>query len=214
MEISQRGYSFNKDHNQIAEIKKDLTIRPFIKGSPIQLNTTYPVYRESSKKIYVPRIYGISKFGEPDTYKFKNIEQINISFNGNLRECQVNATDAYLENVCEETGGCGLIEKGCGKGKTVDGLFIIHKLKVKTLIIVHKEFLLNQWIDRINQYLPTAKIGKIQGQNIDIDGKDIVIGMLQSISMKDYPPQTFSSFGLTIVDEVHHISSEIGRAHV
>ena len=68
---------------------------------------------------------------------------------------------------------------------------------------------MNQWIERIDQFLPGAKIGKIQGQIIDIDGKDIVIGMLQSLSMKEYPSTTFDSFGLTIIDEVHHISSEV-----
>ena len=39
--------------------------------------------------------------------------------------------------------------------------------------------------------------------------KDIVIGMLQSLSMKEYPEDMFNSFGLTIVDECHHISSEV-----
>ena len=68
---------------------------------------------------------------------------------------------------------------------------------------------MNQWIERINKYYPTAKIGKIQGQIIDIEGKDIVLGMLQSLSMKDYPPSLFDSFGFTIIDEVHHISSEV-----
>jgi len=92
---------------------------------------------------------------------------------------------------------------------TVLSLNIISKLKKKTFIIVHKEFLMNQWIERIQQFLPKAKIGKIQGQIIDIDNKDIVIGMLQSISMKDYPSTIFESFGLTIIDEVHHISSEV-----
>lgn len=92
---------------------------------------------------------------------------------------------------------------------TVLSLNIISQLKKKTFIIVHKEFLMNQWIERINQFLPNAKIGKIQGQIIDIENKDIVIGMLQSISMKDYPASIFSDFGLTIIDEVHHISSEV-----
>ena len=68
---------------------------------------------------------------------------------------------------------------------------------------------LNQWIERIEQFLPTAKVGKIQGQVIDIEGKDIVIGMLQSLSMKEYPAAMFECFGLTIVDECHHISSEV-----
>jgi superfamily II DNA or RNA helicase len=68
---------------------------------------------------------------------------------------------------------------------------------------------MNQWIERIQQFLPKARVGKIQGQIIDIDDKDIVIGMLQSLSMKEYPASTFDSFGLTIIDEVHHISSEV-----
>jgi len=89
------------------------------------------------------------------------------------------------------------------------GLYIASQLKKKTLVIVHKEFLMNQWIERIQQFLPNAKIGKIQGQVIDIEGKDIVLGMLQSLSMKDYPSSLFDSFGLTIIDEVHHISSEV-----
>ena len=92
---------------------------------------------------------------------------------------------------------------------TAMGLYIAAKLKKKTLVIVHKSFLLNQWIERINEFVPNARVGKIQGQIIDIEGKDIVIGMLQSLSMKNYPASMFDSFGLTIVDECHHISSEV-----
>jgi len=92
---------------------------------------------------------------------------------------------------------------------TVLSLNIISRLKKKTFIIVHKEFLMNQWIERIQQFLPKARVGKIQGPIIDIDDKDIVICMLQSLSMKEYPASTFESFGLTIIDEVHHISSEV-----
>lgn len=92
---------------------------------------------------------------------------------------------------------------------TAMGLYISAALKKKTLVIVHKSFLLNQWIERITEFVPNAKVGRIQGQIIDIEGKDIVIGMLQSLSMKNYPASMFDSFGLTIVDECHHISSEV-----
>lgn len=92
---------------------------------------------------------------------------------------------------------------------TVLSLNIIAALKKKTLVIVNKEFLMNQWIERIGEFLPNARVGKIQGQIIDIEDKDIVLGMLQSLSQKDYPASTFSTFGLTIIDEVHHISSEV-----
>ena len=96
-----------------------------------------------------------------------------------------------------------------GAGKTVIATDIISKLKKKTLIIVHKDFLLRQWKERIEQFLPDAKIGLIQGPTIDIEDKDIVIGMLQSLSMKDYEPAIFKEFGFTIVDEAHHISAEV-----
>jgi hypothetical protein len=91
---------------------------------------------------------------------------------------------------------------------TVMALNIVSLLKKKTLIIVHKEFLMNQWIERIDEYLPGAKVGKIQGPTFDIEGKDIVLGMVQTLYDKEYPPEAFSSFGLTIIDEVHRIGSE------
>ena len=91
---------------------------------------------------------------------------------------------------------------------TVMALKIISNLKKKTLIIVHKEFLMNQWIERIAEFLPGANVGKIQGQVFDIDGKDIVIGMVQTLYDKEFHPDAFSTFGLTIIDEVHRIGSE------
>jgi hypothetical protein len=91
---------------------------------------------------------------------------------------------------------------------TVMSLKIISLLHKKTLILVHKEFLMNQWIERIDEFLPGAKIGKIQGNVCEVQGRDIVIGMIQSIYNKEYPGNTFSSFGLTIIDEVHRIGSE------
>jgi superfamily II DNA or RNA helicase len=91
---------------------------------------------------------------------------------------------------------------------TIMALNIISLLKKKTIIIVHKEFLMNQWIERIADFLPGARVGKIQGQVFDIDNKDIVIGMIQTLYDRDFPPNAFSSFGLTIIDEVHRIGSE------
>ena len=102
---------------------------------------------------------------------------------------------------------------------TVMALKIISLLRQKTLIIVHKEFLMNQWIERIGEFLPKAKVGKIQGPTFDIEGKDIVLGMLQTLYDRDFSNvgqnisqsninNPFSSFGLTIIDEVHRIGSE------
>ena len=92
---------------------------------------------------------------------------------------------------------------------TALSLFIASKFKLKTLVIVHKTFLLNQWKDRIKEFMPNAKIGTIQQKTVDTEDKDIVIGMLQSISMKDYAMTTFDCFGMLIIDECHRISSKV-----
>jgi hypothetical protein len=84
---------------------------------------------------------------------------------------------------------------------TTMAINIICELKKKALIIVHKEFLLDQWKERIMQFAPGARIGFIKGPTIDIKNKDIVIGSLQSLSMKEYPEDTFKDFGGVIIDE-------------
>ena len=91
---------------------------------------------------------------------------------------------------------------------TIMALKIISVLQKKTLILVHKEFLMNQWIERIADFLPGARVGKIQGQTFDVENKDIVIGMIQTLYDKEFPANAFSSFGFTIIDEVHRIGSE------
>ena len=94
---------------------------------------------------------------------------------------------------------------------TVMGLKIAKELGVKTLILIHKDFLKNQWEERIKEYLPDARIGYIQGKTLDIHRKDIVLAMIQSLSDprkdKDYPANLFESFGLVIADECHHLAA-------
>ena len=214
--LGQKGYTIPKSElsqEQISTIKKDLSIKPFVPGAPkTNINVTFPAYRESPLKLYVPHYYGVEHFGEPRTLKIKDGDPLNekVQFSGSLRDkIQITTSDTYVDHVTKKGYGGGLIELACGMGKTVIGLNIISRLRKKTLIIVHKEFLMNQWIERIEQFLPEAKVGKIQGSKIDSDEKDIVIGMLQSLSMKEYESSVFDSFGLTIIDEVHHISSEV-----
>jgi superfamily II DNA or RNA helicase len=91
---------------------------------------------------------------------------------------------------------------------TVLAIFLAHILKLKTLIIVHQEFLQDQWIERFKMFTD-ATIGTIRGTIIDILNKDVVIGMLQSISIKEYEDDVFKDFGLVIYDEVHHFGSRV-----
>jgi superfamily II DNA or RNA helicase len=92
---------------------------------------------------------------------------------------------------------------------TILGLYLVTQLKKKAIIIVHKTFLLNQWVERIATFIPSARVGIIQQNKIQVEDKDIVIGMLQSISMKDYHENTFKEFGFAIYDECHHLGAEV-----
>lgn len=342
--IGKKGYSIPKKNlsiEQQTKIRSDLNVKPFAPPNSIQQPKSFSIYRESPKKLYVPRFYGFKEFGIPERNDLSEGEDIDITFNGSLRPYQEKIIDAYMKET--STTGCGLLEVPCGRGKclgydtpvlmadktvksvqdikdgefvmgdnwtarcvmgvhsgndqmytiyqtqginysvnsahiltlydtytnkvidipllrlvkgnetkidrykgikklecgdyefstitirkgekdtyygfmvggnhryllgdttvthnTVMALNIISKLQKKTLVIVHKEFLMNQWIERIEQFLPDARVGRIQGPIVDIEDKDIVIGMLQSLSMKDYSSNAFDSFGLTISDE-------------
>jgi superfamily II DNA or RNA helicase len=105
--------------------------------------------------------------------------------------------------------GGGIINLSTGSGKTIVSLYIIAKYKLKSLIIVNTVELLNQWSLSIEKFLPDAKIGIIRGDKFD-KKSDICIGMIQTISMrKEYTKEMFSDFGITFIDECHHLSSEV-----
>ena len=207
--LGPKGYTIYKeclDGKEQRLLKDELNVRPYIPKAPVQ-PPSYPVFRESHLKYYLPRYYGLKNYGAAEEDRLPVGTDIQLTFQGDLRDYQINIVEIYKKSALSVGGG--LLEIPCGRGKTVIALKIIAVLKKKTLVVVHKGFLLNQWIERIEQFLPGAKVGRIQGQIIDIEGKDIVIGMLQSLSMKEYPETLFESFGLTIVDECHHISSEV-----
>ena len=215
--LTDRGYAIIKDMYPFKDVQRcrdELNVKPFVHNAYNDKEVLpYPIYLESSKKIYVPKHYGLEHFGEPNIIKIKKGHKSDIAFKGSLRDKQKPVVKSFLatckNDSFKDNSMGGIISVPCGWGKTIMALYIISKLKRKTLIVVHKEFLLNQWIERIHEFLPDASIGIIQGSKIDIKGKDIVLGMLQSLSQKDYPKNLFKDFGLTIVDECHHIAAEV-----
>lgn len=200
MFLGPKGYTIPKElltPTQHHELRRKLT---FTIRQEYGDDKEFKAWRESPHKFYVPRFYG-TVYGDVPS-RIAEGKDIQLDFHGSIRPEQVGAVDAFL------AAKCGLLELPCGFGKTIVALHLIHRVGKKTLVIVHKEFLLEQWIERIHEFLPQATIGRIQGDTMDVD-KDIVIGMLQSISMKTYPKEIFDGFGFTIIDETHHIAAEV-----
>ncbi len=104
--------------------------------------------------------------------------------------------------------GSGVLSLPCGYGKTTVALAIAAKLGLRTMIIVHKEFLMNQWIERIKQFCPGASIGIVQKNKLQVDC-DFVIAMLQSLCFKEYTLEHFESIGTLFIDEAHHICAAV-----
>lgn len=216
--IGKKGYTIPKkllNNNELDNIKNDLFMKPFVPIKTKDDPNPFPAYRENNNKIYIPRFYGIKKYGLPDKSEIAEGENISVNFVKELRDYQKKIINIYTDyvntpivNNSNITGNGAILEVFTGRGKTVMALDIISKISKKTLIIVHKEFLMNQWIERINEFLPSANIGKIQASVCDVKDKDIVIGMLQTLHSKTFEDDLFSQFGLTIIDEVHRIGSE------
>ena len=199
--------------DEIAYIKNKLTVKPFIHEDFNDIAESFKVFRETKFKLYIPPYFGINNLPWKYEYKFnKGLAAPNLVFNGQLREYQISGIKTILEYYQKQNSNAqasGLLKVGCGWGKTVGALYVASILKLKTLVVVHKDFLIGQWKERIEQFIPTAKIGIIQANKFDIEDKDIVFGMLQSLSLKYYPKDVFADFGFTIYDECHHLGAKM-----
>jgi superfamily II DNA or RNA helicase len=207
MALTIHGYRIPKPENP-HHIKGVLTVKPYIPTCFVkpQFVPRYKVFQESEEHLYIPKHYGIQQYGPP-TVTTRDVPQTEArywNFTGSLRPIQMPVVDSFLKPEPHD----GIISLQTGGGKTVCALYIASQLRLPTIVLVHNTFLRDQWLERIAAFLPSARIGRVQGDVVDLENKDIIVAMLQSLSMKDYPPQTFKSIGLVIVDECHHIASE------
>jgi superfamily II DNA or RNA helicase len=209
MALTLHGYRLSKASHDIPALRKRLTVKPVIPPVFVPSNRVpkYPIYFESEDYFYVPKTFGIQQFGQPaeTTRDVLPTDSKYWEFKGVLRPQQEDVVNAYLKPAPHD----GILSLATGGGKTVCALYIAAQLRMPTLIIVHNTFLYDQWCDRIRAFLPHARIGKLQGETVDVADRDVVIAMLQSLSMKTYPIETFRKIGLVVVDECHHIASEV-----
>ena len=209
MELSIHGYRVaKKDIPNLDALKARLTVKPYVPKVFVdpRFVQKYPVYVESAENLYVPKHFGIQEFGPYKTSRrdAAKTHESHWQFKGQLRDTQLDVVGSYLNPEPRD----GLICLHTGGGKTVCALYIAAQLQVPTLVLVHNTFLRDQWIERIKAFLPNARVGIFQGNVQQIADKDIIVGMLQSICLKDISADTFKSIGFVIVDECHHIASE------
>ena len=200
MSLTRSGY-ITDDSN---EVKKELTVRAVINTEFGFPPPPFKVFRKAKSGLCVPRFYGEDKFGPPKEDRRPEPVKISTKFNGKLRD-ETHQNDALAAAL---KAGHGVLSLPCGFGKTTVSLAIACKLGYKTMIVVHKEFLANQWRERIQQFCPGASIGIVQQDKKETEC-DFVIAMLQSLSLKEYSFSDFDTIGTLIVDEAHHICAKV-----
>lgn len=127
----------------------------------------------------------------------RRLPEIDLTFQGTLRPYQERAVSEALRK------DFGIVVAPCGAGKTTMALAIMAAIRQPALIIVHTKELLNQWIDRIGEYLgiPRAEIGVI-GNGREII-RPITCGMVQTLAKRDLD-EIRQHFGQIVLDEAHH----------
>lgn len=183
------------------QIKLLLSLRKPLYNTPKYLKG----YEESSEFLKLPRglkeklfeylNYNLVKYKIIDNRVFEKIETKRILFT--LRAEQEDAIKEILKydsSICVAPPGFG---------KTLIGAKIFEQRAVKTLIIVNKNMLLDQWISRFVDYFGYKKsdigfLGKSQNRlNGNID-----ISTMQSLNNI---PELVENYTQVIVDECHHI---------
>src|SRR6056300_1744202 len=164
--LTRTGYLVSE--GPIQEIKKDLTVRPIVNGDFGFPPPPFKVFRPT-------------KLGDPKEDKRPEPTRIKTKFVGQLRD----ATHQNEALAAAIQAGHGVLSLPCGFGKTTVSLAIACKLGYRTMIVVHKQFLADQWRERIQQFCPGATIGVVQQDKKEVNC-DFVIAMLQSLSLKEY----------------------------
>lgn len=127
---------------------------------------------------------------------------IDVSFRGHLTPVQQVAVERLLENEI------GILVAPPGMGKTVAGIYLMAARAHNTLILVHRKPLLEQWKDRLKEFLDIdpKDIGQIGGGKQKRSGI-IDVAMLQSLVRKGEVKDVVREYGHVVADECQHISA-------
>jgi superfamily II DNA or RNA helicase len=215
MSLTIQGYRVaKKDVKNVLSLKGILTVKPYIPSVFVkpQFITKYPVYRETEEYFYVPKHYGIENFGPVKT-SFREVPKTEASFwefSGKIRDAQLPVVNSFLKPEPHD----GVISLQTGGGKTVCALYIASELKLPTLVLVHSGFLKDQWVERIQAFLPKARVG-IWNEDTSVDTflQDFVIrveGDVIKYKASDTP--NFKLLKNLKPDEIRSLSNIMGVA--
>ena len=129
-------------------------------------------------------------------------KRLDLSFAGTLRADQQKAGAAMLAH------DCGVLSATTAFGKTVLAAWLIAQRGVNTLILVHRQQLMEQLVERLAQFLnlkPT-EIGRLGAGKKKLTN-NVDVALIQSLVRKGVVSDLVAHYGHVIVDECHHLSA-------
>ena len=185
--LTAHGYAIKKTSltpRRIQHLRKELTVSPAVPFKfAKQAVQPFAVYTESPTRFYLPRQWANELYGEaqanaiPEGAPLRNY----LTFIGKPYDYQKDIVDKFLN-----AGANGLICVPCGRGKTFMAIWTAMRLGKKFLIVVDKEFLMQQWKGELEALVPGISVGIIQEDKCQIleetiSGKPLTIVELKKL---------------------------------
>lgn len=215
-QLSVKGYRVPKtslSESEARQLVKSLLVKPY---SPVDNGWIKPVgfFQETQDALYLPRHFAEQKYGRAAWEDEEDIQHLgNFPFTGSLRVLSDGTSQheacAVTLRMLRDHGGC-ILSLYTGAGKTTCALWIARQMGLKTAVVVHKDPLMTQWKERIEQFLPGARVGTLRGDASTVrDDDDFTLCMIQSLLSPTRSHEGLSKFGLVILDEVHHVAARM-----
>lgn len=121
-----------------------------------------------------------------------------------------NNAQNYIYDYDYQIVGNGLFELPCGSGKTLAGISVIQKLKLKTMIVAKSTDVNSQWKTDLLELYPRLEINDKNEDILTRNDLDIYIVTPQYLRLHIKDPNFLSKlkFGLIVYDEIHTLVSE------
>lgn len=191
--VSRKSVSDN-----LIQITRDLTF-----GDSSSFDRVH-AYCVTPSKVYVPFNYAINVLGikgikgvdSDSTLLFKTTFQSNYS----LHQEQKQARKEVIQHLNHQRTCILSLPVGCGK--TAIAIHIATTIKMKTLIIVNKLVLVDQWVDSIKKFCgANARVCSVNTKTkLDPENYDIFVCNVLTV-----PKHEWKFIGFTVVDELHQV---------